>query len=336
MTSPDATPGTDAARGDGLSADRDADFGLVERRAARETLDRVADGGDLAPFGAAGMAGLVQFASTLTSRCNSPKQSEMAQKLRETIEGELVPRLMIAHKQGGGAPAPHREPDDGSRMLTPDDHERFLRTVLDGTPDDVRLFIEALAGDGVNLDDLLIDLLPQTARALGAMWEADEKDFTDVTIGLCRLHQVLRERSPAFHPGRRQAGAGRILLGSFSADEHALGLAIVAEFFRRAHWRVTSRPGAACRELSALAGAESFDVIGLSGAQARHADAYAAEIAALRAASCNADVKVLVGGKAFLDDPDLAARCGADAFAEDAQRAPSIADILLAQSAVHC
>ena len=48
------------------------------------------------------------------------------------------------------------------------------------------------------LELLFLRLLAPAARRLGELWEGDLCTFTDVTIGLSHLQQVLRELSPVF------------------------------------------------------------------------------------------------------------------------------------------
>ena len=75
---------------------------------------------------------------------------------------------------------------------------------------------------------------------------------------------------------------------------------------------------------------EWFAVVGLSVAARRALDALAASIRALRRASRNRAIGVLVGGPLFVAHPELVARVGADATAVDGGQAPLQAQNLLA------
>ena len=82
-----------------------------------------------------------------------------------------------------------------------------------------RTYVEALRAQGVSLESLYLDLLAGAARRLGEWWASDLCDFADVTVGVGRLQQILRELSPEFRaelecaPERpssvARAGAGR-------------------------------------------------------------------------------------------------------------------------------
>ncbi len=258
-----------------------------------------------------------------------------ASALFNTIEGEIIPRLMLAHR----APL---APTDGqappAEVLSEQDHELFLQCVLRDSASSAHSYVEALLQRGVARDDLFLNLLATCARRLGEMWERDLCDFTDVTIGLCRLHEIVRKNAAnANHSQPTVAGDGpRILLATACGDQHVFGIVIIADFFRRAGWRVTSEPGATQEELAKILSEREFDVLGLSAACSVFADDIANEIKKLRAASRNKNMKVLAGGRLFAESPALVKKVGADAFADSAKTAAEIGKELLAASAAHC
>jgi methylmalonyl-CoA mutase cobalamin-binding subunit len=105
---------------------------------------------------------------------------------------------------------------------------------------------------------------------------------------------------------------------------------MVAEFFRRAGWDVWDEPAVpANANLVQLVRAERFDIVGLSLASEIHLDGLARGIRALRRASRQRSVGILVGGPLFVEHPDLVARVGADATAIDGGQAPVQAENLL-------
>jgi methanogenic corrinoid protein MtbC1 len=246
-----------------------------------------------------------------------------ARSLVQSIEGEIVPRLLLAHRTRAAAPR-SRHTDVAP---TRDELERFLELVLHDSTDATHKFVDELIGRGLSEETLFLDVLGHTARRLGELWEEDLCDFSEVTIGLCRLHEVLREQSVRREASitSRSADDPRILLATACGDQHVFGVVMVAEFFRRACWRVWSEPGAQRRQLIALLAETPFDVVGLSASCAVLVPQLRKEIDALREASCNGQLRVLVGGRLFDESPELAARVGADATATDARSAPEIA-----------
>ncbi len=79
-----------------------------------------------------------------------------------------------------------------------------------------------------------------------------------------------------------------------------------------------------------LVRSEWFAVVGLSVASETRIDALANGIRALRRASRNRAIGVLVGGPLFLAHPELVGHVGADATALDGGQAPDQAQNVLA------
>ncbi len=259
-----------------------------------------------------------------------PMSPDAACSLLRAIESDIIPRLLLAHS--APKPSAPRTPADRA-TLGPADHDRFLDLVLTDTGASARAYVASLIRRGVSQETIFLDLLANAARQLGELWDEDRVSFSDVTIGLCRLHEVLREHGTILGRVDRQrpADGPRILMATACADQHVFGAVMVAEFFRRAGWRVWSEPGAVCDQLSAILSDVRFDVLGLSAHRSALADDVASEISSLRKASCNTDLRVLVGGHLFLDDPDLVERVGADGSGADARAALATATALVAR-----
>jgi methanogenic corrinoid protein MtbC1 len=250
--------------------------------------------------------------------------------LAMTIESEIIPRLLLAYKaedESLGA----RESNAPGAPISTEERRLFVSSILSEGAGASRQIVDRLIARGVARDTLYLDLLAGAARGLGEMWDRDEADFTDVTIGLCRLHDILREISAeGMRRFRGEDPTGTILLSTACGDPHGFGVVMVAEFFRDAGWSVWVEPGARCPDLAALLATEVFDMLALSAALSVPSDAIAKEIGTLRAASRNRAMKVIVGGRLFDESPALAESVGADAYAGDAATAPQIGLGLLA------
>jgi methanogenic corrinoid protein MtbC1 len=154
------------------------------------------------------------------------------------------------------------------------------------------------------------------------MWKSDVCCFTDVTVGMTRIQQLVHELSPDFERETAQAFEGhRILLMTMPGEQHTLGLMLVEEYFRRSGWDCCSSAPKDARDMTRLVKAQHFDVVGLSVSWGALLDGVASVIQALRKASLNKSVAILVGGSLFLDNPEYVSRVGADGTAEDGRRA---------------
>lgn len=253
--------------------------------------------------------------------------SHMAQ-LARAIEYEIIPRLMLAHRAGA---EPTMRPDDVGRRITADDVAQFATLVLSHEEDLALSSIEGLRTTGVSVEQIYLELLAPTARHLGELWEEDLCNFTDVTVGLGRLQRVLRELSPALGRSVEHPLQGRrILLLPSPGELHTFGLVMVAEFFRSAGWDVNGGAWVTGVEAPGMVASEWFDVIGFSMGAAVNVPALAATITAVRHATCNKDIAVLVGGPLFGEHPEFVARLGADGMTIDGREAPLLAERLIA------
>ncbi len=241
----------------------------------------------------------------------------------------VIPRLVAAHRATtthGFASAAE------SGVLTPASVTEFARLILTNEVPTAAAYLSAMRARGAALETLYLDLLAPVARHLGELWKEDLCDFTQVTTGLWRLQQVLREFSAVFHDEAAAIDPSRqALLVPAPGEQHTFGLVMVAEFFRRGGWGVWSGAPDSSADLYDMVRAEWFGVIGFSVACGSRLEALAACIRRVRRVSRNRSIGVMVGGPLFCEQPDLAARLGADASACDGRQAVIEANDLLAR-----
>jgi methanogenic corrinoid protein MtbC1 len=250
--------------------------------------------------------------------------AEYAQSLTALIESEIIPRMMVAHATRPSAPA------DGSTVIAAHEIEAFAPLVMQVEADELLVHVESLIGRGVAFESVLVDLLAPTARLLGEFWNDDRCDFVDVTMGLWRLQEVVHEIAARL-PAERPAGsnARRALFAPMPGEQHSLGTVMIDDIFRREGWLTDRLCDATMADLVRHVKDDWFDIIGLTVSCDCNIGPLRSAIAALRKASRNPQVCVMVGGRIFNADPDLAAHVGADGTAPDARTAPKVADDLV-------
>lgn len=235
--------------------------------------------------------------------------------LTRTVELEVIPRLLRAH-------APKVVPAVAPLLVTAAHVADLVGLVLARGEPAAVAFVEAMHDQGAAAESLYLDLLAPAARRLGEMWDNDICDFTEVTIGLWRLQNAMRELSPSFLPSPELRTDGpRVLLVPLPGEMHTFGLSMVYEFFRRAGWNAWSGPVAGSADLRAMVRREWVEVVGFSLACDEKLDVVQAEIRSVRRASQNPALGILVGGPGFTANPLLAAQVGADGTAIDGRQA---------------
>ncbi len=244
------------------------------------------------------------------------------------IESEILPRLLMAHSSSGATPG-----RGSAHEIDALDASRFASMPLHAEAAELLEEVDAYLAEGVSVEAIYIDLLAPAARKLGSLWEADECDFVDVTMGLWRLQEVMREIAVRSPPVVRALSAPRsILLAPIPGDQHSFGAIMLDDVFARAGWRseVLVEPGR--RELLSRAGQKSFDVVGLTISRDCPSAAITHMINALRSVAVNPQMRVLIGGRVVNDNPDLVAEVGADGTALDARAAVEIAEQLVREA----
>jgi methanogenic corrinoid protein MtbC1 len=274
-------------------------------------LGDISAGGGLGVTGDCGVGQPAGGAPSEQATLKAESEARMARLVR-TIEGEIVPRLVLARRVVQpllpvlGKPA--RAPDEV-------DVRELVRLLLAHDVGVASAYVETVRQRGATLESVCLCLLAPAARELGLLWEEDECDFMQVTVGLCRLHQLLRELSPEFRAERKVNR--NVLLAPVPGDQHTFGITLVAQFLRRAGWEVWHEFPTSSAELLQIVRQNWFTVVGLSVGSETRVDDVAAMIVAIRQTSRNRSLGVLLGGPVLVARPELAAQMGADATACD-------------------
>ncbi len=254
------------------------------------------------------------------------KEVAVLSKLTRTIEGEVIPRLLLAHV----LPSKEKHGDLSEWVMDPEEVKKFGELVIACNSSRAFRFIEHLRGNGRPLESIITKLLAPVATYLGELWKADRCSFTEVTVGLSRLRQMLRELGPEFENEKGAWRHGRrALLLPVPGEQHTFGIYVVEAFFRREGWDVYGGPVDTEKEITHLVEKQWFAVAGFSLSSERFLDRLPPLIKSIRRRSCNRGIAILVGGPLFHSNPDLAVKVGADGSASDAQEAVTQAGALL-------
>jgi methanogenic corrinoid protein MtbC1 len=239
------------------------------------------------------------------------------------IQAEIIPRLLIAHppRRAGSATS------DSSAAISASEAQRFAALPLILEADELLDHVETFIARGVPVESILIDLLAPSARRLGQAWEEDACDFVDVTMGLWRLQEVMREvaiRVPAV--AEALAAPRSALLSPMPGEQHSFGVLMIEEVFSRAGWRTEALLEPRRPDLLRAVAGRNFDLVGLTISCDCPSCALSELITAIRSVSKNPKIQILIGGRVVNANPGLAALTGADGTAPDARSALALAE----------
>lgn len=275
--------------------------------------------------GSAVLRGVIAAPLDRVRRKSSVAKGDPGDTVNTIIESEIIPRLLMAH-----ASSDARSKSRPSRAINPADASRFAMLPLRLEAASLLEEVDAFIADGASVETICLDLLAPAARKLGEMWDNDECDFIDVTMGLWRLQEVMREiaaRSPT--EARAPLLPRSALFSPMPGDLHNFGTLMIEEVFARAGWQSEALVKPERRELLDRLSRQSFDLVGLTLARDCPSAALGNLIKAMRNVSANPHIIVFVGGRMINENPDLAMVVGADGTGADALAALELAENLV-------
>jgi methanogenic corrinoid protein MtbC1 len=248
------------------------------------------------------------------------------------LETEIIPRLVLTCRNGNEDQSSTNECGlSSSAAFASEAHvKEFAKMLIEADDEAISRHIAGSRDSGSSLDSIYLDLMGPAARRLGNLWEEDQCSIVDVTLGVGRLQQILRELSPEFQqycglPNMRR----RALLLPAPGENHSFGLSLLMDFFRRAGWDLWGWPLLGDDDLISLVRNEWFAVIGLSVSAQVNLSGLSKLIQDLRHVSGNPSLGIILGGPLFIRNPQLGRELGADATAIDAPQAVMQAESLL-------
>lgn len=191
-------------------------------------------------------------------------------------------------------------------------------------------FIDQFLDRGLSKEDIYLELIAPAARYLGSLWDDDCLDFSQVNLGLVRLHAIANEMRWTYKDSLFvKAKVKRVMLASAPGSLHMLGTTIVADFFRKEDWQVVVAIPSSANELVQTVSNEWFDVVGLSISVEQQLTNLAELIDQFKCLSMNPRMGILLGGPIFAVKELRAIDFGADDICMNAKHAVSLALSLL-------
>ncbi len=119
--------------------------------------------------------------------------------LVRTIEGEIVPRLLMGSRTAGGG---RLRPEPAHRLPEPADVDELARILVTHGASMACAFVAAVHERGAPYDRICLDLLAPTAQRLVDGWERQDLSYPELGNGLEALHAVVLEVSNAARSDR--------------------------------------------------------------------------------------------------------------------------------------
>lgn len=253
-------------------------------------------------------------------------------RIARMVSKNIIPRLMRLHAE---VSTESRPVESLIEAIAPGgaDVDRLAHIVLGSDLEAAATYVTVLRDRGLSMETLCIELLEPTARMLGEMWDRDECDFVDVTLGVARLQKLLAVFNDT-HNAAALDTRRHVLMAMTPGNQHDFGVKMVERFLAAAGWQVQTEISGTVHDIVDAARRNWFAVVGLTAGSDEQIDSVRTTIAALRAGSKNSAIGIMVGGPMFTANPTLAIEVGADDTAPNAPAAVVVAQKLYDQMTI--
>ncbi len=252
---------------------------------------------------------------------------ECQSSILSIVEAQIIPRLLVSKQIG----KPHLTLVSSSKaMPSQKEIETFTDLCVSESSKDAQSFVDDFLDTGLSTEDIFLGLLTPAAKYLGSQWDDDRMDFSQVNLGLVRLHSIANEIRRTSKSGQLVKGkAKRVLIASAPGSMHMLGTTIVADFFHKEDWQVVVAISSSANELVKTVSNEWFDVLGLSLSIDQQLTGLADLIDQFKSLSLNPRMVVMLGGPIFSTKKLDAKDFGAHGICDNAKHAVGLAVSLL-------
>ncbi|MEM9355649.1 MAG: hypothetical protein AAGB04_05510 [Pseudomonadota bacterium] len=267
-----------------------------------------------------------QFGAPATAQRSIANNSIETEIIEKIIETEIIPGLKTIYGKTTPDKITARSSDLADEKI-----EHFLQLKISQEPQECRDYVDQLRRSGMSNRQLFGDVFGNTARRLGQLWEDDRLSFVDVTIGLSRLHGLLRDYSEVTELWKAAGSQHKsIHLMPAPGEQHIFGMLILAEHFRSQGWRVETEFSIRdAAEAQSCAESRQCSCIGFTISNERCIATLTDSVSRLRNTDKWSTGPILVGGTVVERDTALIDVVGADGSANNEIDAVSTADCLL-------
>ena len=198
--------------------------------------------------------------------------------------------------------------------------QRFLTLLLRGDSAECLKLADQTIVTTADLKRFYLDVICPSMYRIGQLWESNQVTLSEEHLATVIVSQVMTSQYPRIIQFNVTRGKSVVCL---SANEfHELGARMVADFMEMAGWDVhfIGKSTSVDELVDELKRQKPF-ILAISVATAFNLKALQQVIQLVRDSQEIRDIKIIVGGSAFIGMPNLWKQIGADGYAADAEGA---------------
>lgn len=223
------------------------------------------------------------------SRRDRPPSGAQKSDLLDTIEGQIIPRLLMAHEADP-------EVSCGGERMPPTDEEvqKVALLAVREQVEEIILCLSTMAAEGLSFDSILLQVIAPAANWLGEAWNEDRLSFHEVTVGAGVLERIAAALGQDSDPPLRHGEL--IVLTAAPGEQHVVPIHLLGEALRHRGWAVHVDPNMDEEELVELAASDRLATVAFTCKEVERMEGVAEVIASVRAVSLNPHISFAVGG----------------------------------------
>ncbi len=208
-------------------------------------------------------------------------------------------------------------------MTTEETLECYLEAVRAGERRRAFDAVHAACHAGLGMRELYLGVFQPALRRVGELWQQNLLSVAEEHLATA-ITQTAMLRVFADAPVPHDDGP-LLVAACAESERHEIGLRMLCDFMEVEGWHTLFLGATVPREsLVELVARRRPEVVALSAALPPHLPQLRETISEVRGALPDAPPYILVGGRPFLEQPDLAALLGADGTAGDAWEAAKL------------
>lgn len=199
--------------------------------------------------------------------------------------------------------------------------EDYLAAILRGNRREAVGVLDRAVAEGMETSTLYMEVLQPALWEVGRLWQGNAISVADEHLATAITQAAMARLFDAALPPP-VSPAPSLVAACADVERHEIGLRMVCDLLELEGWS-TAFLGATVpiESLLDMVRRREPDVVALSAALAPHLPRLRAMIEAVRESATGKVPLILVGGRPFLEHPDLAPRMGADLTARSASEA---------------
>jgi methanogenic corrinoid protein MtbC1 len=232
--------------------------------------------------------------------------------------GELLSGAIAGMKSPAAVSESFIDPDTRKGQLA----LAYLAAVLEGDSRKGTDQVLAAVDEGMPVQEAYLEVLVPAQQEIGRLWHAGELGIVEehvVTYTTERLMTLLAHRAERAAPNGKT-----VVCAAVAGNAHDIAVRVLADFFDIAGWRAVHL-GASVPAAEMASAVQYFDadLVVISAALSVQLPKVADAVTALRRIE-GRTVRIMVGGLAFSDTPEIWRKLGADGYAPDAPQATAL------------